>query len=82
MCGFGSSLLPAMPDRLRSPEGDPRRPRRYFLPLPFWASALAAAVFSALVERGLLRTLLAAVAALELVCLLFLATFVTPCLAI
>lgn len=43
------------------------------LPLPFWERALAAAVFSALVEPGLRKTLLAAVAALLLVWRLFLA---------
>jgi hypothetical protein len=43
------------------------------LPLPFWERALAAAVFSALVELGLRNTLLAAVAALLLVWRLFLA---------
>lgn len=46
------------------------------LPLPFWERALAAAVFSALVELGLRKTLLAALAALLLVWRLFLAIVV------
>lgn len=41
--------------------------------MPFWERALAAAVFSALVELGLRKTLLAALAALLLVWRLFLA---------
>lgn len=48
----------------------------HYLPLPFWESALAAAVFSTLVEVGLRKTLLAAVAALLLVWRLFLAMIV------
>lgn len=40
----------------------------HFLPWPFWDSALAAAVFEAGLVRPSLRTLLAAVAALLLVC--------------
>lgn len=46
---------------------------RHYLPLPFWERALAAAVFSTLVEVGLRKTLLAAVAALLLVWRPFLA---------
>lgn len=45
----------------------------YFLPLPFWDSALAAAVFEAAEVRPLRSTLVAAVAALLEVYLLFLA---------
>ena len=45
----------------------------YFLPLPFWDRALAAAVLDAELVRPSLRTLLAAEAALLLVCLLFFA---------
>jgi hypothetical protein len=48
----------------------------HYLPLPFWERALAAAVFSTLVELGLRKTLLAAVAALLLVWRLFLAMVV------
>lgn len=40
----------------------------YFLPLPFCARALAAAVFEFLLVRPSLSTLLAAVAAFALVC--------------
>jgi hypothetical protein len=43
-------------------------PDAHFLPLPFCARALAAAVLEAELVRPSLRTLLAAVAALELVC--------------
>lgn len=43
----------------------------HFLPLPFWDRALAAAVFEAALVRPSLRTLLAAEAALELVCFEF-----------
>lgn len=43
------------------------------MPLPFWDSALPAAVFAAFDELGLRRTLLAAFAAVELVCRLFFA---------
>jgi hypothetical protein len=44
-----------------------------YLPLPFCDRALAAAVFEAALVRPSLRTLLAADAALLLVCLVFLA---------
>jgi len=47
-------------------------PAPHFFPLPFWDRALAAAVFEAALVRPSLRTLLAADAALELVCLEFL----------
>lgn len=46
----------------------------HFLPWPFCARALAAAVLEAALVRPSLKTLLAAVAALLLVCLAFLAT--------
>lgn len=48
-----------------------------YLPLAFWASALAAAVLDAVLVRPSRRTLLAAVAALELVCFEFVA--ITSC---
>jgi hypothetical protein len=48
-------------------------PDTHFLPLPFCARALAAAVLEAALVRRSLRTLLAADAALLLVCLAFLA---------
>lgn len=51
-------------------------PVPHLLPLPFWERALAAAVLEAALVRPSLKTLLAAVAALRPVCLLFLATAV------
>lgn len=52
-------------------------PVRHFLPLPFWESALAAAVLEAALVRPSLKTLLAALAALLLVCLLLAAISVS-----
>lgn len=52
-------------------------PVPHFLPLPFWDRALAAAVFEAALVRPSLRTLLAADAALELVCFEFFDAIVT-----
>lgn len=53
------------------------RTARHFVPLPFCARALAAAVLDAGLVRPSRRTLLAAVAALLLVCLAFLAMVIS-----
>lgn len=73
--GLGISLT--APEEALFPVARLFLPVGHLLPLPFWDSALAAAVFEAALVRPSLKTLLAAVAALLLVCLL-LADMVLP----